>query len=392
MIVKLFVGGFDEQTHILTVQLVRITFPMIIFTALAFSFVGLLQSYGEFNVPASISAISNLFVILFLLLFNDKTGIHGVCYAIVFAWALQLIVQIPFAKKYGYSFKFNFDLKDENLRKVFKLAIPILISTAVIPVNSLVSMSFASGKGDGAVSALEYAYKLYIVIYGIFSYAIGNVIFPELSRENSSEDKTEFKNTVKNAIKLITYLLIPLTIGMIVYSEDIVRFLYERGEFTAESTLLTANALKFYSIGIFGAGIVEIMNKSFYARQDTKTPLVVGAIIILSNFVFCFLLGNTKLSYLGLALSTAICAFLNGLILTFILNHKCKGIIQKEIIVYIIKTLVATLIMLCVVLLLNNLLISTHLLIRLLVGAGIGSIAYILVTYFMKSIPLKTNK
>ncbi len=389
MFVKIFAGGFDEQTHILTTELVRITFPMIIFTALAFSFIGLLQSYGEFNVPAGTSAISNLFVILFLLLFSNKTGIHGVCYAIVIAWALQFLIQIPFAKKFGYSFKFSINFKDENIKKVFKLAIPILISTAVIPINSLVSMSFASGKGDGAVSALEYSYKLYIVIYGIFSYAIGNVIFPELSRANSSEDKTEYINTLKNAIKMIAYLLIPLTVGIMIYSEDIVRLLYERGEFTATSTLLTADALKYYAIGIIGAGIVEIMNKAFYAKQDTKTPLIVGIIIVISNFILCYVLGNTKLAYLGLALSTAVCAILNAIILSLSMNHKSKGIFNKEVAIYLLKTIISSAAMLFVILFANKMLVSANIIIRVILGVGLGSITYVLLTFLFGTLTKK---
>lgn len=142
-LVKLFTT-FTPETYSLTVELVRITFPMIIFTAMAFSFVGFLQSYGEFNIPACISGISNLVVITFLLVFNSKFGIHGLCYVIVIAWLIQLLVQLPFAKKFGYGFSLKTSFKDENIKKVFKLAVPILISTAVLPINNLVSMRFAS--------------------------------------------------------------------------------------------------------------------------------------------------------------------------------------------------------------------------------------------------------
>ena len=121
-------GGFDETTFNLTVELIRITFPMMIFTAIAFSLVGFLQSYGQFNVPAMISAISNIAIILYLILFRESFGIHGIAVFMLVAWALQVIVQIPFAKKYGYRFKWQINFKDENIKKVFKLALPIIIS------------------------------------------------------------------------------------------------------------------------------------------------------------------------------------------------------------------------------------------------------------------------
>ena len=124
-IVKALAGGFDTQTFNLTVELIKITFPMIIFTAIAYSLVGFLQSYGQFNIPAMISAVSNLVIIIFLLLFREKFGIHGVAGCMLFAWLLQVLIQVPFAKKYGYPFRLHIDFKDENIKRVFLLSIPI---------------------------------------------------------------------------------------------------------------------------------------------------------------------------------------------------------------------------------------------------------------------------
>jgi putative peptidoglycan lipid II flippase len=385
-VVSALAGGFDDATHMLTVELIRITFPMIIFTALAYSFVGFLQSYGEFNIPAAMSAVSNMFVIVFLLLFNSKTGIHGVTYAIVIAWALQFIIQIPFAKKFGYDFSFNIEFKDKNLHKVFKLAIPILISTAVIPINSLVSMSFASGMQEGSVSALEYAYKLYIVIYGVFSYAIGNIIFPKLSRENVESNSENFKQTIVSSIKLLALVLIPLSIGIMIYRGDIIRIIYERGEFNELSTALTSNALFYYAIGIFGAGIVEVMNKAFYARQDTKTPLVVGISMIIANLVLCYVLGNSGLSYAGLALSTALCTIINALTLLIILNKKIGGIISIDTLIHFVKIILSTVVMAIVVIALDSVLVSSYIFVRLLVGVGAGFATYAVLSFLLKTI------
>ncbi len=357
ILVKVFTPGFSESAYLLTIDLLRITFPMIIFTALTFSFIGLLQSYGEYNIPASTSGISNLAVILFLLLF--RTRIDGLCYFMVFAWLLQLVIQLPFAHKFGYKFKFFIDVKDQNLKKVFLLAIPILLSTAVIPINNLVSMGFASTLEEGAYSSLEYAYRIYIVIYGIFTYAIGNVIFPELSRQSSKEDKTDFINLIHRSILLIAFLLIPLTIGIMIFSKDIIHIIYERGEFTANSTITTSGALFFYSIGIAGAGLVEIMNKAFYARQKTKAPLFVGVSMIITNIILCYLFVSNGLGYKGLALATALNAFIYGFSLLVILRKDYKEIINKDILLTIVKILGSSLLMACIVLFLNNALIES---------------------------------
>ena len=220
-VVNLLAGGFDEVTYNLTVELIRITFPMMIFTAIAFSFVGFLQSYGNFNVPAMISAISNIAIIVYLILFRESFGIHGVATFMLIAWALQVIVQIPFARKYGYKFKKGINFKDSNIKKVFVLAIPIIISTSVLPINILVSTRIASGMEQSAVATLEYAYKLFIVIVGVFTYAIGNILFPQLSRLSAGNEKEKLVNLVQSGLKAMAYILIPLTVGIVIFSQDI---------------------------------------------------------------------------------------------------------------------------------------------------------------------------
>lgn len=385
-IVKLLAGGFEPELYELTVKLITITFPMVIFTAMAFSFVGFLQSYGEFNVPAMISGVSNLVVILFLLIDRNRAGIHGVAVCMVIAWLLQVIIQLPWAKKFGYPFRFQIDWKNPNLKKVFLLAIPILISTAVLPVNNLISTRLASGMGESAIATLEYAYKLYVVIAGVFTYAIGNIIFPELSRTSTEQDKKEFRELMQKAMHLLTFLLIPLTVGIILYRSEIVSLLYQRGEFDATSTMQTAGALFYYAIGIVGAGFVEIMNKSFYAKQDTKTPLVVGLGMILCNLVLSIALSRTQLAFYGLALATSITALLNALVLTVLANRKTQGLWDKDLGKYIGSIFLATIGMALVVWNINHGLAGVlggsmgKEIVRVILGAGFGFVFYVALT------------
>ena len=394
-IVKLLAGGFDIKTYELTVELIRITFPMIIFTAMAFSFVGFLQSYGEFNVPAMISGVSNLVVIVFLLLFNNKAGIHGVTICMVVAWLLQLLIQLPFAKKFGYKFDYKVNFKDGNLKKVFLLAIPIFISTAVLPINNLVSTRLASGMDESAVAALEYAYKLYVVISGVFTYAIGNIIFPELARANSDNDKEQFEKIIAKAIKLLSFILIPLTFGIIIYRQDLVSVMYERGEFTSTSTMQTSGVLLYYAIGIIGAGIVEIMNKTFYAKQDTKTPLYIGILVIVINIILSIVLGNTKMQYNGLALATSITTLMNAAFLLLASNRNHVKIFNKELVIYLAKIAISAVVMAVVVILvdfgLNNFLYGSLIknIIRMVIGALSGVLVYFAVTMLLKANELK---
>ncbi|MBR6253292.1 MAG: murein biosynthesis integral membrane protein MurJ [Clostridia bacterium] len=397
-IIKLIAGGLEHNTYLLAIDLVRITFPMMIFTSLAFSFVGFLQSYGEFNIPAGISGLSNLIVIIFLLFFNEKLGVYGLSYCMVFAWLIQLLIQIPFAKKFGYKFNFFIDFKDPNLKRVFILALPIFISTAVIPINMFVITNFASKLGEGNIATLDYAYKIYLVIYGIFTYAIGNIIFPELSRNSGEGYEEQFNSLVTKGLRLISFLLIPMTVGMIIYSKDIISILYERGSFTAEATINTGSALAFFAIGIIGAGIVEIMNKSFYAKKNTKVPLFVGIVMIALNYVLCLALSNTALTFKGLALSFALVSIANGIVLLTILNFKYSKVITKDLLIYILKIGLATVCMGVLVyaidFALQDYLVGTMIknIIRLAIGGGVGVGFYFALAHLLKLNAFKENQ
>ena len=142
LLMDLITPGLVGETRELAIRLSNILFPMIIFTGLAYSFVGILQSFGEFNIPAIISLVSNGIMILYLLIFRDRFGVTGLAVAMLIGWAMQAAVQIPSLIKFQYKYKLDFHFNDEGLKKTALLAIPLLISTWVQPIGSLVNMRF----------------------------------------------------------------------------------------------------------------------------------------------------------------------------------------------------------------------------------------------------------
>lgn len=313
------VPGKVEQTA----QLLRILFPSILFTASAYIAVGILQSYGQFTVPSLISVVSNGVMILYLILFGNRLGLTGVAVSMVVAWALQLLIQLPWLKKFGFSLNLSFR-KDPGIREAAGIALPVLISSWVQPLCNVINMAFGSGLGDGAVSALNWGNKIYIIMVGVFAYAITNFIFPKLSR--MGEDEEGFAQMTRQSLGWML-LVITLVSGLfLALSEPIIRVVFQRGAFTAESTRITATALFCYSIGMVGYGVCEVLNKSFYAISDGKTPMVVSLIGIGVNFLTAFLLaGVLKMGVAGLALASAISSLVMGGLLMQKINQKRKG-------------------------------------------------------------------
>lgn len=354
---SLFAGGYDADTTVLSISLLKIMFPTVVFTGIAYSFVGVLQSFDEFTIPAALSIVSNGIIIIYYLFFNKSMGIYGLSIAFLIGWAMQAIMQIPSLIKNGYRFKPSFTFKkDENIRKVLALMLPVMVSTWVQPINIAINTKFASYLYEGAgVSAIEYANNLYTIIVGVFVLSVANVIFPRLSRMTANNDKNAFFNTVIMTIRILSFIIIPMTAGVMALSGPIISLIYERGAFDAFSAGITANALFFFSLGMFGYGLQAILSRAFYAEQDGKTPFFAGLISIVVNLVLCRVLVKS-MSISGLAVASAISSTIFGLVLFISLKHKNRGADMSGFASSVVKMVICALVMSTAVVLVKNIL------------------------------------
>jgi len=310
------------ETHELSRVLSNIMFPMIIFTGLAYSFVGILQSFGEFNIPSIISLVSNGSLILYFLLFQDKFDIHGLAVAMLVGWGLQAFIQIPWLKKFGYQYKPCLSFKDKGIQKAAKLALPMLISTWVQPLCTVINMRLASGVNDGAgIAALEYANKIYIIMTGLFSFVVTNLIFPYLSRASASDRQDEVNKMMVTALKSITFIILPIMTGFMILAKPITSLIYERGAFGTNDVAMTSTALMYYSFGMLALAFCELLNKSFFAMHDSKTPMKTSILGMVCNIILSYLLSGL-MGFGGLALATALASVINAIALMVSMKRK----------------------------------------------------------------------
>lgn len=345
--VSIIGGNLAPETYTLAVELTRIMFPMLIFAALAFSFVGILQSFGEFNVPAAISVISNLVIILYIVLFNRRFGIQGLAVAMVVGWAMQMAVQLPFLYKKGMALKPVIHFHSKELKQVGIIMIPILISTWVQPINIWVNTRLAAGisaTSDAEVAVLDYANKLFIIIAGVIVLAITNLIFPSLSKYLATGDKKSYRKLLTSALQMVLFYMTPITIGVIVLSEPLVRLLYMRGEFGEEDVRLVAMALNFYGAGIVFYGFREVLNKAYYAIGDAKTPMNLAVVGIGVNIALSFILVKPYGAN-GLAAAASLAAFFLSSVLLWRFNKTKEAIAGGRELLYAVKALISALVM-----------------------------------------------
>lgn len=327
-LVTLFADGYDAETAALAASLTRFMFPTVLFTGVAFSFVGILQSMDRFNIPALISTVSNLVIIGYFFFLDDRFGVYGLAAAYLVGWLLQAVIQVPTLRQLDFHYHPDFSFRSEGMRKAFSLMGPVMVSTWVQPINLTINTKFGSHLYDGAgVSAMEYSTNLYLVVAGVFILSITNVIFPKLSRLTAEHQEDQFRDTIRQTVHSSLFFVMPMAAGMMALARPMVSFLYGGGAFDEFSVNITSQALVWVSLGMVGYGLQNILSRAYFAQQNGRTPLIAGGISILANIVGCMLL-TEPLGVAGLAISSTISSTLYALLLLIPLQKQGGGVLN----------------------------------------------------------------
>ncbi|MDY3959071.1 murein biosynthesis integral membrane protein MurJ [Romboutsia timonensis] len=344
-LVKLFAIGFTGETLIITVKLTKIFILGIIFTGLSYLMSSYLQIKNKFTIPSTIGIFKNIIIIISIILsFKMNLNIYILGYGTLIAMASEFIIQYPVAYKNGYRYKFHIDIKNKYIQKMMYLLIPVLIGVTVSQINTMIDRSIASTLVEGSISALNYANKLNQFIMAIFISSIATVMYPMLSKLSSENNNEKFNKTIVQVINSIIIIIIPVSVGAIVLASPIVKLLFQRGEFDSNATYMTSLALIFYSIGLIGVGLREILSRTFYCLKDTKTPMKNGIICMFINIVLNIILVK-YMKHAGLAFATSISAISSIGILFVSLSKKIGYFGQDKIIKTTIKSIIASILM-----------------------------------------------
>ena len=343
-IVKFLAKGFIGEQYHLTITLARIGFPMMIFIALTNIFTSYLQYNGDFTIPSFSGIPFNFIYIIFLLLFAATFGIRGLMIATIFATFVQLMIHIPFIKKYDFKYKLKLDIKDIYIKQTLFLMAPVIIGSISTQLNLIIDRTLASELAIGSISALNYANKLNTLVFGVFIISITTVLFPLLSKESTKNDLSDFKKIINYGINTIIFITVPVTVGLIVLAFPVVRLFFQRGAFDGTATTMTALSLIYYSIGLLGMGIRDILNKVYYSIKDTRTPMINGIIAVVINVILNLMLIK-YMAHSGLALATSIAVITSAILLLIGLRKKIGDFGLSNIMSCFIKVCAASAIM-----------------------------------------------
>ncbi|NLJ99742.1 MAG: murein biosynthesis integral membrane protein MurJ [Clostridia bacterium] len=343
-LIKLLVPGFTEETMGLTVKLTRIMFIQALFMGLSGISMGILNSYKHFLMPALGSVLYNLSIVAAGWVLSRYFGIAGFSIGVVVGAMANFLVQFPKLISLGLKYRLSFNISHPGVRQIFKLMLPVLIGLSVTQLNLFVNQNLASTLPHGIVAALRTGQRIMQLPIGIFAVSVAVAVFPTLTEHAARDDMTQFKKTMALGVRSVIFLTFPAAVGLIALRVPIVRLLFEQGKFTHEATLATAHALLFYSIGLFGYSAQQVLNRTFYAVQDTITPVKVGVMTIALNLVLNLVLIR-YLAHGGLALAYSIAGIFNMLILLYYLRKKIGHINGRAFLMSFFRIFIASIVM-----------------------------------------------
>jgi putative peptidoglycan lipid II flippase len=315
----------------LTVTLTRVMLPFLTLVALAAACMGMLNSLDRYVVPALAPALFNVasvavtVIAVPTLVWLGQPTIYAMAYGVIAGGMAQLLLQWPALRREGFRHRLVLDPSEPGLRQILLLMGPGTLGLAATQVNVFVNTWLATGEGTGAVSWLGYAFRLMYLPLGIFGVSIATASLPGIARRAANKDLDGLRDNVSSGLAMMLTLNVPATIGLIVLAHPIVALLFERGQFTAADTAATAGALMAYAVGLTGYTVVKIASPTFYALGQSRTPVLVSVLSVLTNAALNLWLVQLY-GYRGLALGTSITALLNAGLLLVLLRRRLGGL------------------------------------------------------------------
>ncbi len=383
-LVKIFAIGFSGENLEKTVYFTKISLIGIYFTSLTQLFIGYLQLNGRFLIPAMVGLPFNIIVMITIYLSDATSSLFFLAIGNVVAALIQMLFLFPSLWKVKYRYTPSLNLKDKNLSKMFRIVFPIMIGISIDQINLMIDKTLASTLVEGGISALTYASRLNDFVQGIFVLSFVTVMFPYISKMAAQHNTADLKKSITEVISSVIIIVVPASVGIMILAEPIVKLLYGHGHFDRHAIEMTTHALFYYSIGMIGYGIREVLNRTFYSLQDSKTPMINAGLAVLLNIILNIILSKF-MGISGLALATSISALFCSSLLLINLQKKIGSFGFSKIVIILLKVSIASYCMGIIVYVLNEYtFVDLNILLKMTLLMIIGSIVYFILIALLK--------
>jgi putative peptidoglycan lipid II flippase len=323
--------GLDADKQLLAVALLRILLVSTVIFGVSGLLMGILNAHQHFLLPALAPTFYWLGMIFGLLAWAPRWGVYGLAWGAVLGAGLHLAIQLPGLRGLGAHYALGLGLDNPAVRQVFRLMGPRLLGVAAVQLNFLVSTSLATFMLGGSVSALTYAWQVFTMPQVIIAQSLAIAALPTFSAMVARDEIHTMRASLADTVRGVLFLALPATVGLLFLNMPVIALLFQRGLFTAESTMLVAWALTFYALGLVSHSVVEIVSRAFYALHDTRTPVLVGVAAMLLNiglnFLCAWLFVRLNLPpHGGLAFANTIATTLEMVGLAWIMRRRLSGL------------------------------------------------------------------
>lgn len=361
-------------------------------------FTAILQSNQRFLLPALSAVLYNLGIILGIVFLTPILGIYGPVAGVIFGSFLHGAIQLPLLKNLGFHYRFILNFNHPGIKKIGRLMLPRTLSFILDQIMLNITVFIATSLTAGSLSIFNFAQHLSSLSISLFGLTIGQAALPSLSRE-ATKNRDNFRSLFISSFHQILYLALPVSIILLILRVPFVRLVFGARTFPWQATILTAKIVGLLSFSIFSQGAIELLIRSFYAFQDTKSPLLVkGAAIILNIILSYWFVFRLNLGLLGLAGASSLTSFCYAGLLFLVLEKKLTGILTKEVFIPIFKMisacLAAGLVLWSLMRFLDRYFLNTaktvHLLALTLIASIFGGVVYLFLSLILKIKELKS--
>jgi putative peptidoglycan lipid II flippase len=392
---KIIAWGFanDPEKMQLTIDLTRLMFPFIFFIGLAAFLLAILNTLHSFFIPAfapSMLSFSEIFYMLTIApVLISESQIKGLAVSVIVGCALHFFIQYPKLKSLGWHLKFMLDLKHPEIKKIAILMLPSLVGLSVDQINAFVDNICATLISSGAVSALYYSNRIMQLPLAIFGLAFAAVSLPAMSKAYVQNDMNALKNSLNYSVRFINFALLPAAAGLMAIGLPIIKFLFEHGRFSYVGSIMTNNALFYYSLGLPVYAAAKIFANAFYSFQDTKTPVKAAIWSMILHIVLCIILMR-PMGVGGLALATALSSYFNFMMLAIYLRKRIGRFGLRLIIFSSCKSFISSII--TAIAAWNACKVSDNLFVSVPAAIVLSLATFVVLSYILRSEELKIFK
>lgn len=383
------VPKFEASRLEKTTELARMLMLTPIFFSVSYFFGGVLNSFKRFVAYSFAPIVYNLSIIAGAIYAAPRWGIAGVVWFVIIGSVLHILTQVPTVISLGYKFRPVFDFKHPGVIKIVRLMIPRAIGMGANNILLVVYTAISSALAAGSIAVFNLANNIQTMPTVVFATSFSTAVFPILAQKSSIGDHKSFSSYLTRSTRVIIYLLAPLTVIFILLRAQIIRLILGSGKFGWDDTRMAALTLGWFALSLVAQGLIPLFAKAFYAKHDTKTPMIVSVISIIISIAIAYPIAQ-KMGVAGLALSFSIGSYVNLFLLYILLYKISNKIFSRQIWISTAKILAAAAIMALVVRSVEHLLYNYvnmerfwGVLVQASVAGITGGIVYLIITYLL---------